>query len=117
VAQRQWESGVAVPACDCGGPFKPATISFGQGLVADDLERAFGAANDCELFLAIGTSLVVSPINHMAELALRAGARTAILTASETPFDRACDFKLDESLERLLPELRDRILRDAGQGS
>lgn len=110
-AQQQWESGVAVPACGCGGPFKPATISFGQGLVEEDLERAFAAAGDCDLFVAVGTSLVVSPINRMAELALRAGAATAILTASETPFDGACDYKLGEPLERLLPELCDRILR------
>jgi NAD-dependent deacetylase len=109
VAQRQWEAGVAVPACDCGGPFKPATISFGQGLVADDLDRAFAAARSCDLFLAVGTSLVVSPINQMAELALHAGAATAILTASETPFDAVCGFKLDEPLEQLLPELGARV--------
>jgi NAD-dependent deacetylase len=116
-AQRQWESGVAVPSCGCGGPFKPATISFGQGLVADDLERSFAAARDCDLFVGIGTSLVVSPINQMAELALRAGAATAILTASETPFDGVCDIKLDDPLEELLPELRDRILRGEAPGA
>jgi len=112
-AQRQWESGVAVPTCACGGPFKPATISFGQGLVAEDLDRAFDAARACDLFVAIGTSLVVSPINQMAEIALRRDTATAILTASETPFDAACDFKLCEPLERLLPDLCDRIQRAA----
>ena len=44
VAQELWEAGHAVPLCACGGPWKPATISFGQSLVAADLERALRAA-------------------------------------------------------------------------
>ena len=64
-AQREWEAGTAVPRCPCGGPWKPATISFGQSLVDADLRRAFGAAAACDLFVAVGTSLVVGPINQM----------------------------------------------------
>ena len=84
VAQEAWESGVAVPRCGCGGAWKPATISFGQGLVAADLERALDAAAVCDLFVAAGTSLLVGPINGMFDAARRAGSSTAILTASET---------------------------------
>src|SRR2546425_946007 len=50
VAQAAWEAGTAVPRCDCGGPWKPATISFGQQLVAADLERALDRAAACDLF-------------------------------------------------------------------
>ena len=103
VAQRQWEAGVAVPRCACGGPWKPATISFGQSLVAADLDRALGAAADCDLFVAAGTSLVVSPINQMFDVARRAGATTAILTASETPYDGLCDLRATDAVEELLP--------------
>lgn len=105
VAQQLWESGVAVPACDCGGPWKPATISFGQSLVAADLERSLDEASRCDLFVAAGTSLVVSPINQMFPLARRAGAATAILTASETPFDAVADCKIADPLEKVLPAL------------
>ena len=49
------------PCRTCGGILKSATISFGQQLVTTDLERAYEAATSCDLFLAIGTSLVVLP--------------------------------------------------------
>lgn len=104
-AQQAWEAGEAVPSCACGGPWKPATISFGQSLVAADLERAFDAARRCDLFVAIGTSLAVSPINEMLPLARSAGAATAILTASETPFDSQADWKLEGPVEEVLPSI------------
>ncbi len=106
VAQRQWESGAEVPTCSCGGPWKPATISFGQSLVSADLERAMREATRCALFVAVGTSLVVGPINRMFDAARAAGAATAILTASETPYDGQCDFKLGDPVEQVLPALR-----------
>jgi NAD-dependent deacetylase len=109
-AQRLWESGVRVPRCECGGAWKPATISFGQSLVESDLRRAFGAAAGCDLFVAVGTSLVVGPVNQMLPTARDAGARTAILTASETPYDAVADWKLDGRLETVLPALRAAVL-------
>lgn len=105
VAQTLWESGIAVPCCDCGGPWKPATISFGQSLVAADLERALRAAAQCDLFVAAGTSLVVGPINQMFPIAKEAGAAAAIITASETPYDAHADWKVTLPLEQVLPEL------------
>ena len=68
------------------------------------------AAASCDLFVAAGTSLVVGPINEMFPVASRAGARTAILTASETPFDAGADWKLGDPLADVLPALRDRVL-------
>jgi len=105
LAQRAWEAGEAVPRCSCGGPWKPATISFGQSLVQADLHRAFEAAGTCDLLVAAGTSLVVGPINEMVPLARRAEARTAILTASETPFDQLVDWKISRPLTEVLPAL------------
>jgi NAD-dependent deacetylase len=109
-AQAQWEAGVAVPRCPCGAPWKPATISFGQSLVAEDLERAFAAARACDLFVAAGTSLVVGPVNGLFALAHAAGAATAILTASETPFDGEARWRIADPVERVLPAVRDRVL-------
>jgi NAD-dependent deacetylase len=103
-----------VPACPCAAPWKPATISFGQALVAADLERALGTASSCDLFVAAGTSLVVSPINQMFSLAHAAGASTAIVTASETPFDAAADWRLDTRVELALPALADAVLAREG---
>jgi NAD-dependent deacetylase len=105
VAQDAWEAGEAVPSCPCGAPWKPATISFGQGLVQQDLERALRAAAACDLFVAAGTSLVVGPINQMVSVARRRGARTAILTASETPYDDVVHWKIADAVERALPAI------------
>jgi NAD-dependent deacetylase len=106
VGQRQWESGVRVPRCDCGGAWKPSTISFGQSLVAEDLERSMRAAAECEMFVAAGTSLVVAPINQMFDIARAAGASTAILAASETPYDDQCTVKISDPVEEVLPALQ-----------
>ncbi len=64
-----------------------------------------GEASRCDLFVAAGTSLVVSPINQMFDLAHAAGATTAILTASETPYDALCEIRLRDPVEQLLPAL------------
>jgi NAD-dependent deacetylase len=110
-AQREWESGVAVPLCPCGAPWKPATISFGQGLVEADLYRALDEAASCDLFVAVGTSLAVGPINGMFPMAARAGAATAIMTASSTPFDSTVRWRIVDPLEECLPEIARRVLR------
>ena len=108
-AQEAWEDGTEVPICDCGGWLKPATISFGQQLVMEDLQTAFDEAAKADLFVAAGTSLVVSPINHMFELARQGDAGTAILTSGETPYDGLADWKIEQSLETVLPELERQI--------
>ncbi|NNL85160.1 MAG: hypothetical protein HKP27_05880 [Myxococcales bacterium] len=108
--QERLENGERVPRCACGGLLKPDTISFGQSLVAADLSRALRAASECELFVAVGTSLVVGPINQMFEIAKRARADTAILTASQTPYDQESNHRLHDPLETALPALREAIL-------
>jgi NAD-dependent deacetylase len=105
LGQRQWESGIRVPRCDCGGAWKPSTISFGQSLAAEDLARSMQSAAECDLFVAAGTSLVVAPINEMFDVAHAAGASTAILAASETPCDDRCAVKISDPVEDVLPAL------------
>ncbi len=110
VAQRLWAQGISVPRCPCGGAWKTDTISFGQSLVSEDLERAFAAAERATLLVAAGTSLVVSPINQMFDVACRAGASTAILTISETPYDSMADFRFDGALADVLPRIAEAVL-------
>jgi NAD-dependent deacetylase len=76
------------PACrTCGGILKSATISFGQSLVEEDLLRAQRAAESSDVFLALGTTLVVYPVAFLPEMALNAGARLVVVNAQPTPFD------------------------------
>jgi NAD-dependent deacetylase len=94
------------PACDsCGGILKSATISFGENLVPEDLERAQQAAARADLFLALGTSLGVYPAAALPELALRRGARLVIMNAEATPFDPIADAVIRDRLGVVLPAL------------
>ena len=94
------------PACErCGGILKSATISFGENLVADDLERAQRAAARADVLLALGTSLVVFPAAALPEIAYRANARIVIVNAEETPFDPIADAVLRDNLGDVLPAL------------
>jgi NAD-dependent deacetylase len=94
------------PACElCGGILKSATISFGENLVAVDLERSQYCAARADVFLALGTSLVVYPAAALPEIAARAGARIVIMNAEETPFDPIADAVLRDQLGAVLPTL------------
>jgi NAD-dependent protein deacetylase/lipoamidase len=94
------------PRClGCGGILKSATISFGENLVPADLERAQRAAQNCDLFLAVGTSLTVYPAAALPEFALDAGARLVVMNAQETPFDRVAAAVFNDQLGTVLPEL------------
>lgn len=91
------------PCTVCGGILKSATISFGQSLVADDLDRAQLAAASCDLFVAVGTSLTVYPIAHTVKIALRNGARVVIVNGEPTPYDDDADVVLHTSISVALP--------------
>ncbi len=98
------------PEClQCGGMLKSATISFGQMLVPDVIERAQLAAAGADVFLALGTSLGVYPAAGLPEIALRAGAKLVIVNEQETPFDPVADAVVHERLGTFLPDLVARI--------
>ncbi len=91
------------PCRSCGGILKSATISFGQSLVPEDLERSFEAAAGCDVFLALGTSLGVYPAAEMPAIALRSGAVLVIGNAQETPYDGSADAIRRDQLGTWLP--------------
>lgn len=104
------EAGEEDPACrSCGGILKSATISFGQQLVEEDLDRAFHAASTCDVLLAIGSTLEVTPVAYMPEYALRAGAELVIINAEPTPFDRSARAIFREPIGEVLPEIVSRV--------
>jgi NAD-dependent deacetylase len=98
------------PVCaDCGGILKSATISFGENLVPEDLERARLAASGADVLLAAGTSLGVYPAAGLPEIALARGARLVILNAQDTPFDGMAHAVQREALGEVLPEIVRRL--------
>ncbi len=91
--QRRVEAGEEVPLCQfCGGWLKPATISFGQSLSPEVLERAFSECENCDLFLVVGSSLTVQPAASLPELAKQRGAWLGILNRDPTPLDGVADW-------------------------
>ena len=94
------------PACrSCGGILKSATISFGQSLVAADLDRAFRAAEACDLLLAVGSTLTVQPAAQLVPGASQAGASVVIVNAEATPYDGLADAVVRGSISEVLPRL------------
>jgi NAD-dependent deacetylase len=105
-AMARVRAGEEDPACrTCGGILKSATISFGQGLVPDDLARAEQAARHCNLMMAIGTKLSVWPIAGVVPVAKEAGSRVVILNAEPTEMDAIADVVMRGSISDLLPQI------------
>lgn len=104
------DAGEDDPPCrTCGGILKSATISFGQNLVAEDLQRAQNAASTCDVFLAIGTSLTVTPVAYLPRYALQAGAKLVIMNAQETPYDSAANALIRGQIGEVLPAIVDLV--------
>lgn len=92
------------PSCDrCGGIVKTATISFGQALVPEVIDRAFQVAGEADVFVAVGSTLQVYPVANTLPLAHRTGARTVIVNAQETQFDDVAGAVLRGSISEILP--------------
>lgn len=105
-ALERLQAGEDDPPCrTCGGILKSATISFGQALVPEDLMRAEAAAQDCDVMLAVGSTLSVYPIAGVVPVAKRAGARVIIVNAEPTEMDHLADAVLRGSISRILPQL------------
>jgi NAD-dependent deacetylase len=100
---RELERIPGAPAClECGGIVKTATISFGQAMPEDEMARAEAATLECDLFLAIGSSLVVYPAAGFPVLARRKGARLVILNREETPLDDYADLVIHDDIGDVL---------------
>ena len=94
------------PACEsCGGILKSDTISFGQSLVPEVLDRAFAAAESCDLLLAVGTTLQVHPVAGLVPAAAREGARIVVVNGEPTAMDDLADAVLRGPIGTILPAL------------
>lgn len=92
VIQKRVDQGEKAPLCDdCKGYLKPATISFGQPMPVDAMQRAEYHSRNCDLMVAMGSSLVVQPAATMPLLAKEGGAKLAIVNLENTPYDREAD--------------------------
>jgi len=91
------------PCRRCRGILKSNTISFGQSLVPEVIDRALVASHESDVLLSIGTSLQVYPVAGVVPTAKAGGARVVIMNAQPTPFDEIADAVLDGSISDVLP--------------
>ena len=108
-------AGEVDPRCPvCGGIVKSATISFGQNLVEADLERAFHAAETCDLLLCVGSTLAVGPVNQMVPIARRAGAPVVVVNRDPTEMDALATVVVAGLIGEVLPLI---VASDAADSS
>lgn len=105
--RERFEASAVAPDCEvCGGPVKSATISFGQAMPERQLRRALAWSTDCDLFLAIGSSLVVHPAAGLPVAAKESGARLVILNREPTPLDDLADMVIRADIGTVLDAVR-----------
>lgn len=90
------------PRCSCGGTLKPGTILFGEPLPQYALEMAKIASKNCDLFLVLGSSLVVYPAASMPSIAKKSGAKLVIINIDPTPLDEMADLVINENVAKVL---------------
>jgi len=104
--EERLRSGVKVPYCDdCSGILKPDTISFGQAMPTDKMALAFTYAQECNLCIVLGSSLVVYPAASVPAHAVERGAPLMIINRDETPLDSQADVVIHESVSSALGEM------------
>lgn len=103
VKQQFTASGGAAPDCtDCGGRIKSATVSFGQAMPEAAMRRAEELTLACDVFLVVGSSLVVWPAAGFPRLAKRNGARLVIINREGTEFDGIADLVIRDDIGSVL---------------
>ncbi len=100
----RWRADEEITCTLCNGLLKTATISFGQPMPEEQMARATWHAERCDLFLVLGSSLVVFPAAGLPLIAKQTGAKLVIINREPTEFDRISDLVLHEEIGPLLTE-------------
>ncbi len=104
--QNRLKQGTKVPYCDeCGGPLKPSTISFGQAMPERETDEAYRRSSQSDLFIVIGSSLVVQPAASMPLVAKRNGAKLVIINRDPTPYDHLADIVIHGQAGPVMAEI------------
>ncbi len=93
----------------CGGGLVSTVVNFGDSLPAKDLAESYKHSQRCDLFIVVGSSLVVYPAADMPAVALEAGAKLVIINQGETPFDGHAHLRFSEAIGEVLPAAVDRL--------
>ena len=104
------DEGEEDPHCKkCGGLIKAATISFGEAMPVDEMRRAEALSRECDLFIVIGSSLVVYPAASMPLIAKDAGARLVIINYTATDMDSRADIVIHDKAGKVMQALLEKV--------
>jgi NAD-dependent deacetylase len=100
------------PGCpNCGGRLISSVVNFGDPLPSEELALAERHAGNCDLMLALGSSLMVQPAASLVGLALRAGARVVLVNQGKTPYDRAATLRVWTGIGEVIPPAVEQVKR------
>lgn len=91
-------NGEAAPSCECGGILKPNAVFFGEPLPREPWNSAVKLAEEADVLVVAGSSLLVSPASTIPDIALRNGAKLIILNLTETPYDGEAELVVREKI-------------------
>jgi len=108
---QEWlDEGDESPECDdCAGILKSATVAFGEPMPVEEVELAEEHARQCDLFIVVGSSLVVYPAAQLPLTAKRQGGRLVIINMSSTPHDAYADLVINGKAGEILPQLVEEV--------
>lgn len=99
----QVDSSTSLVTCSCGGRLVSSVVNFGQPLPQKELADSYYHSQNCDLFVVVGSSLVVTPAADMPRVALESGARLVIINQGATPLDRVAHLRFEERIGEVLP--------------
>lgn len=103
---QKMKAGVEVPDCpDCQGILKPDAVLFGEALPQETLQEATRRSRNCDLFVVIGSTLIVYPAAYMPTYAREAGARLAIVNLTPTPLDHYATVVIHGEAGKIMPKV------------
>lgn len=107
-------AGVEEPVCDkCGGMLKPDVVFFGEALPTDTVNAAMYHASHCDLFIVVGSSLVVQPAAFIPSYAQDAGASLVIINIGSTPYDHMAHVLINdgagETMSAIIEKVKEKL--------
>jgi NAD-dependent deacetylase len=108
------EGGEEIPDCEeCQGMLKPDAVLFGEALPQDVLQEASQRASDCDLFIVVGSTLIVYPAAYMPLYAVQGGAKLIIVNLSDTPMDAQANVliraKAGEAMSKIVEKVKEKL--------
>ncbi len=108
--RKRIDNGDPAPVCECSGYLKPDTISFGQAMPEKATQRAVQLSKQSDVFIVVGSTLVVQPAALMPEYAKNNGAFLGIINLSETPYDSVSDVVIQGKAGTVLKQIVDQVI-------